>query len=156
MSDRSERSRMENLFVDYIVLLRRSGLSWVTKETPKTAVYHVLSAIKPDIVKNRLKSDLDFAYNSLRKDFKGFMRHSIKVSEAFQLVDNGPKTKIDKSSSGKQASSSGRTIDSAQTQKEQKTKKDRKEKFIPPCPYAVCKKKSAKHWIDDCPETTAD
>lgn len=55
----------------------------------KTAVYHVLSAVRPVSLPNRLQSDLEFLHQELRKDFQQFMSHAVKLSEAFQLMDNG-------------------------------------------------------------------
>lgn len=89
MYDKSAKSRMESLFTSYISILRRNGLSWITKTHQKTAVSHVLWAIKPKILQSRLESDLDFAYAHLRKDFREFVEHSFKLSEAYELLDNG-------------------------------------------------------------------
>lgn len=48
MTDSDARSRIENLFVSYLTLLPRNGLSWIIKENEKVAVYHVLSSIRPE------------------------------------------------------------------------------------------------------------
>lgn len=48
MTDTNARSRIENLFESYHVLLRRNRLSWLTKDNEKICVYHILSAIRPD------------------------------------------------------------------------------------------------------------
>lgn len=93
MTDKDSRSRIENLFVSYRSLLRRNGLTWLTQDNEKIAVYHVLSAICPELLRVRLESDLEQSHYDLRKDFEGFMYHSIKLSEAFQLVDNIALTK---------------------------------------------------------------
>lgn len=52
-------------------------------------VFHVLSTIRPESLRTRLKLDLDFLYHHLGKGFRGFIQHSIKLPEAFQLVENG-------------------------------------------------------------------
>lgn len=44
-------------------------------------------------VGNRLEADLDFAKQGLSRDFKGFMQHALKLSEAFGLFYIGPHKK---------------------------------------------------------------
>lgn len=80
---------MELLFLSYTKLLIRHGLAWVVKDNKKQAVSHFLSVVRPSMIRSRLESDLALSKISLRKYFKGFMENSIKVSEAFELVDNG-------------------------------------------------------------------
>lgn len=63
------------------------------QDREKVADYHDLSAIRPHPLCALLESDLDLSHYELRKYFKGFMNHSIKPSEAFQLVENEPPTK---------------------------------------------------------------
>ena len=92
MSDASAKSRMQNLFVSFHGLLRRHGLAWLVESNPKVAVGYVLAAIKPWRLRNRLESDLELSKGHLKKDFKGFMRHAIAISEAFQMVDGGRRT----------------------------------------------------------------
>ena len=48
---KSARSRMVLLFMAYISLLRRSGLKYVIENSPKISVYHVLSAVKPHLLR---------------------------------------------------------------------------------------------------------
>lgn len=93
MTDKVARFRFETLFVFYRFLLCRNGLTWFTQENEKIAVYHVFSAICPESLRVHLESDLELSHYELRKDFKGFMYHAIKLSEAFQLVKNGAPTK---------------------------------------------------------------
>lgn len=52
-------------------------------------MYHVRSAIPPESLRSRLECDLKLSHYQLRKDFRGFMAHAVKLSEAFQLVENG-------------------------------------------------------------------
>lgn len=70
---------MQFLLVDYQKILRRHGVSWTLQENKKVAVVHVLSAIRPHSIKVRLESDLEFSKTSLKKDFKGFMKHELKL-----------------------------------------------------------------------------
>lgn len=81
---------MQGLFVLYISLLRRHGGKWTTESGPKIAFYHVLSAVRPAHVKKKIESILEFAYSNLKKNLEGFMKHALKVSEAFRIVGNGP------------------------------------------------------------------
>lgn len=90
MSIKSARSRMELLFVAYAKILLRHGLLWIKQRNQKMAVKHILNAIRPAQLRERLESDLELAKSDLKRDFKGFMKHAMKLSEAFELVDNGP------------------------------------------------------------------
>lgn len=84
---------MQDLFTSYHILLSRNGLKWLIEDTPEVAVDHVLSAIRPQSLHDRLAADLYFAKYELRKDFQGFLKHSIRLAEAFQIVDSGPTSK---------------------------------------------------------------
>lgn len=44
MQDADAFSKIQNLVVYYYNILRRNGLSWITKDSQKVAVYHILSA----------------------------------------------------------------------------------------------------------------
>ena len=76
-----------------VILTRRycTTISWLLDANQKVAVCHFLSAIFAKTLKERLESDLEFAHDKLKRDFKKFMAHTIKVSEAFRIVDSGPK-----------------------------------------------------------------
>ena len=50
---------------------------------------HVLSAVRPTTLRDRLADDLDFSRHDLKEDFKGFLKHAIKLAEAVQIVDSG-------------------------------------------------------------------
>lgn len=82
---------MQSLLISYQTLLCDNGCTWVLQNSKRTAVTHVISAIKPDHLKSRLSEELEFAHYDLRKDLKGFLKHKVKVEEAFQIVDNGRK-----------------------------------------------------------------
>lgn len=47
---------------------------------------HVLTATKPHNLKVRLESDLSLSHSELRKYFKGFMKHQMTSSHAFELL----------------------------------------------------------------------
>lgn len=158
MTDNDARSRIEDLFVTYKSLLRRHGVSWVAKENEKVAVYHVLSAIRPVSLRCRLESDLELSHYSLRKDFKGFMAHAIKLSEAFQLVDIGPPTKSGKPS-GKTRGGEGRGKNNDDDDKggKEKCKESGKDggasankQKLPIFLYPPHKAKGLRHYLRDC------
>lgn len=90
MRDKNAKPRMESLFVIHHALLRRNGLSWLLETNENVAVSHIISAIRPKTLKNRLQSDLDFAHYGLQKDFRGFMKHAVRLSESFQIVYSVP------------------------------------------------------------------
>lgn len=81
-------SRIQNLFKQYMTILRRNGLPWIINDNQKVAVQHVLSQMRPTSLQNLLESDFNFSNYDLRKDCKGFMSYCVRLSEPFQLVDN--------------------------------------------------------------------
>lgn len=92
MFDRHAKSRLETFFVSYYSILWRDDLEWLLPMNQKVCVWHVFSAIKPTLLQDRLTADLDFGHNDLKKNFNGFLKHELKFSEAFQLVNAGPRT----------------------------------------------------------------
>ena len=70
MADSNAKFRIRNLFVSDHTILSRNGLLWFFKDSQKVAVTHVLSAIRPATLKERLAGDLDFAHYGLEKTFK--------------------------------------------------------------------------------------
>lgn len=152
ISDSDAESRIENLFVSYHSLLRRHGLSWIIKDNQKIAVYHVLSAIRPESLRSRLESNLDFSHHHLRKNFKSFINHAIKLSKSFQLVDNGPektspnktsKDKTTKSQKGRGGNNNGKSNASS-------TSSDRSSSNLPVCLYGPHKAKGYRQLLRDC------
>lgn len=89
MRNKNAKARMQDLFVSYHMILLRHGLKWIVTENQKVAVSHVLQAVPPATLRDRLQSDLAFSHHELRKDFPGFLKHAIRLAEAFQLVDSG-------------------------------------------------------------------
>lgn len=105
LTDKDARSRMKNFFLSYKLLLCRHGLTWLTQSNDDIDVCHVLSSIRPELLRDRLESVRDFSHYNLRIDFKGFTTQAIKLSEAFQLLDHySPKrsTKNQKETSRRQ------------------------------------------------------
>jgi hypothetical protein len=80
---KNSEQRIIMLFADYRGILRNHGLAWIVDENPKPAVNHIVDALKPSILKKRIKDDLTFGHIGLRKDFLGFMRHVIRRAEHY-------------------------------------------------------------------------
>ena len=91
MSNRNIHLRMQNIFVDYHSILSRNGVSWLVTENEKQAISHVLSAIHPAILKDSIKLDMELSEHELKKDFKGFVKHSMELSQTFVRLDGGPR-----------------------------------------------------------------
>lgn len=83
---------MISLFVDYTALVKRHGAPWILDTNDKVAVKHVLSAVRPISLRTRIKSDLEFTKHKLRKELKGVMAHAVRISKAFELLENAPKS----------------------------------------------------------------
>lgn len=89
MDDASAKSTIRNLFVSYYSLLQRYSIAWALKDNRKDAVNHDRSAIRPMTLKKRLGDELVFSQHARTKDISGFMKHTMKIAETFQHVDNG-------------------------------------------------------------------
>ena len=158
--DPSAESRMQSLFISYRSLLRQNGLLWVLESSQKIAVQHVLSAIRPKSLCARLSDDLEFSQHHLRKDFKGFMSHAIKLAAAFQLVDNGQNCDSFNPQSGSTSRKQGGTSSkknavsnfSSDKKNSAAEQKPRRTKLAPLCVMPKCKEKKLRHYFSDCPE----
>lgn len=83
MKDKDARSRIENLFVSYKLLLWMHGILWNIAEDekklrPKCTVCHL-----PESLQSRLESDLELSDYKLIKKYKEFTQHAVKLSGAF-------------------------------------------------------------------------
>lgn len=160
MSDSNAKSRMRNLFVSYRAILKRHGVAWLLEDNQKVAVDHVLSAIRPTSVKERLESDLEFAKYELKKNFQGFMKHAIRVAEAFQIVDNGkPRSNRQPEPSTTNRSGSKTPSDKNSTPTDDSKSKNGgggKSKKAPLCLHPPCRSKGVRHFMRDCDQTTDD
>lgn len=83
MCNKNSTARMQDLFANYHTILDRHELKWIITENQKVAVLHVLQAVRPATLRDRLESDLSFSHYALRKDFTGFLKLSIRLAEAF-------------------------------------------------------------------------
>ena len=159
MSDNSANSRVESLFISYIMLLRKHGLVWVREKSQKVAVGHVLSAIRPFTLQRRFDDDLQFAHSNLRKDFSAFMDHAIDVSKAYQKVQ-GDATRQKhqqsfprgnrKATATHQHPFHDRSSNNVIKGRESLDSGPKHKRPLPPCPFHVCKAKGPRHWINDC------
>lgn len=88
MTDKGALSGIKNLLYSYKLLLSRNGLTWLTDDNKKIAVYHFF-VICPYPLRLGLQFDLELSCDDLRTEIKWLMAHAITLSKAFQLVDNG-------------------------------------------------------------------
>lgn len=140
MANKNARSRMEGLFISYHTILARQGLSWIIKDNQKLAVAHVLSAIRPQVLKERLEADLSFSQHALKKDFNKFLKHAVRLSEAFQLVDVGPRRKPKKNPRNRSGNP-----DHLQTEPSKDS-----DSTTPLCLFEPCRKKGIRHFLRHC------
>jgi transposase InsO family protein len=155
MTDRNAESRMQNLFVSYHGILRRNGIAWLLTANQSVAVGHVLSAVRPTALHDRLTSDLEFAYSDLRNDFKGFMAHAIKLSSAFQIIDNGPPSNDKTVNRTRAPRNKGRGVRkeaevARDTPTPAKNPSSHSTRPTPLCLHAPCRAKGLRHYISDC------
>jgi len=93
------------------------------------------------------------------------MAHAIKLSEAFQLLDNGPKKDRKKSptdtkpsrgtdTSVREGSTGSGSSSNTNSTKPSKDKPKCSDRTAPPCPFGLSKKDGLRHWIPDCDRST--
>lgn len=162
MSVKSAKGRMKLLFMNYKSVLRKHGMAWVTESNAKVAIRQVISVVKPAQLKSRTEQDISFAHVKLKYDFKGFIKHAFKLSEAFEKIDSGPpkNNKPDKDNGSpnkdRKGNKAGQSSQSGGSSSKSTTKGKRELPF--PCPLNSCQGKAPKdamHWIDDCKDSTA-
>lgn len=150
--DKDARSRIETIFTSFRLLDRQHGLSWLTNDHKKTAVFHVLSAIRPELLCTHLEFEIELSHYDLSKEIKELMEHAIKLSEAFQLVENGAPSWLMKN--GKRRSGKNREISDKGKGKKGKGKGNKPSnsdgRNLPICLYSPQKKKGSLHWLKEC------
>jgi hypothetical protein len=87
-SEKDPEQRIVMLFTDYSSLLRMHGLSWLIKEHPKVAVWHIMDALKPKSLQARVRGDLEFAHVHLKKDFLLYMKHVLQRAKNYGDQDD--------------------------------------------------------------------
>lgn len=92
MKNNNATARMQDVFTSFQqqFLPVHNALKWINEDKPRVAVQHVLSAIRPQSLHDPLEADQSFAKSELRRAFKGFLKHPIRLAEEFQIVDSGP------------------------------------------------------------------
>lgn len=129
-------------------LLVRDDLSWITEDDDNIAVYHLLSAVRPESLRSWLESDLHLSRYDLRKNSKGPMAHPVRLCWAFQLVDNGT------SIQGKTFKSRNLPKDSGGSDRNSKTNIEKKgtygENKLPASLSRPSKSKSFRRLLKDC------
>lgn len=88
MTDTDVWARNENLFLSYKSIVCRHGLARLTNINEKKTFCHFLSVIRPKSLFHRFKSDLQLSQTERNQNFREFIAHAFKLSEAFQLIDN--------------------------------------------------------------------
>lgn len=142
MSDGHATSRMENLFISYNGLLRRHGLSWLPNHNPKMAVRHVLAAVKPESLRLRLDLDLRLRHPEFKSDLSSFMKHAIRLADAFDVLDIGPKGQTRPKTKNSTTSGGRNTIS--------KSKETSGSRQLPLCQYGTHKEGGLRHLLRDC------
>lgn len=79
------------------------------EENEKVAVRHVLSAIQPSKLRNRLESHIQSSHHELKKDFKGSIAYINKVTNAFVLIDGGSMSDAPPSTGGASKGANGKS-----------------------------------------------
>ena len=143
-------SRMENLFISYIILLKNNGCLWIINDSPKVAVYHVLSKIRPETLQERIRNDLKLAHYEIRKDFTKFRAHCLKLAEALAILDSSDKKSLPRSGNiVNDNDNEGPPPPSGPSRQSQ-----------PPCPHPICEKEKETwkrhHKIAKCPNCKND
>lgn len=94
MGDVNANSKIKNLFVSYHSILRHHGFVWFLEEIWNNAVGHSLFAIKLISLKEILSQAIDLSPHFLKKGFDLFKYQTIRQAEAFQLVYNRVRKKL--------------------------------------------------------------
>lgn len=137
-------------FVSYQLLLHRGRLACFTKTTERNFVYHFLSAICRGWLRALLESDLELSQYGLRKEFKGFMAQAIKLSEAFQLVDNGTSSRRRKNRDSRDRRNKDNASDSEKGRDVTSCKGTSNGRNLHVCLYGPYEAKCYRHYLKDC------
>lgn len=150
MTDKNTRSKIETYsFPTNHCFADMFSHSW-QRITKTIAVQHVILAICPESLSSRLDSDLDLSHYDLRKDFKTFMENAIKLSETFQLVNNGPPSRPKKKERFRRGGNRHKKDYDKDSFNKSGKGNDMNEKCLPVCLYPPHKAKGIRHFIRDC------
>eukprot|EP00171_Calliarthron_tuberculosum_P022654 IDg22654t1 len=163
MSDECPKSRMANLFISYFVLLKKHGCEWVIESSPKIAVQHVMSKIRPQWLKSRIESDLRLSHQELKRNFHKFKKHCAKLASAMSVLDHYDSRSTKSNGRPVYRSNDESDGDGPDDQVRASSTRGKKKAFkLPPCPHDDCKKQEdenkKRHKISNCPncKTAAD
>lgn len=110
-------------------------------------------------LKERQKSDLSFSKHTLKKDFKGFMAHAVKLAEAFQLVDAGWPTRNDHKrhkDHNRSGNPPGKSSTAGPTQEKKSANSGRPKKEVAICLWLPHKAQNLRHRFKDCSDCPDD
>ena len=84
------------------------------------------------------------------------MNHAIRLSVAFQIVDNGPNRKRSEFHLGKPKRGGNPEKSGARSPKSDKGRPGSRERVrkLPFCPHKPCKDTGSRHWVVDCTDAT--
>lgn len=152
MRNTNALARMQDLFSSYHTILARNGLKWIIDDNQKVAVHHVLCAIRPQSLRERLESDLSFSHHHLKKDFTGFLKHSIRLAEAFQIVDSGPSNKKNRKADSVMQNRPNKSRSGNKTDKDSNKKplQGKKTSDLPVCLWPPHAERGIRHYLKDC------
>lgn len=142
ITNRNAKSRIQNLLMDYHSLLTKQGLKYIVSDNQKLAVSHVLYAICPVPLRTRLQSDLQFSNRDFKKDFNKFLSHTVKLSEALQIVDSGPRGHPKTERTDNRLENLGALPNT--------DAKSGTERELPLCLYEPCQKQDLRHLLKHC------
>lgn len=60
------------------------------QSSQRVAMEHVLVAVRPMNLRQRLQGDIEFKHADLERDFRGSMNHALDIADAFGRIDTGP------------------------------------------------------------------
>lgn len=81
---------MKFLFLSYTKLMIGNGLQWILQRKERMELSHVMGAIRPAQLRERIESDVELQKAYLKKKFKEVVEHAIKLVHAFKMIDVGP------------------------------------------------------------------
>jgi hypothetical protein len=159
MAERECEQRILILFADCKSLLHLNGMAWLVDENKKLSVSHITDALKPSVLRKRIKDDISFVHIGLENDFLLFMKHFISRAERYADYEEPDATY---SGTFEKFQEPGRrNLDPWQAPREQKSQAHPgiqfktlpgvKNKGPPDCLNPKC---SLKHYLKECANTT--
>lgn len=148
--EKDVEQRVLMLFSDYTSLLRSNGLSWIIQDKPKTAVGHIVNALRPAPLQRSVKLDLDFAHSNLKKNWRECLRNvnsRARYCAEFEADPNPSSTSYPL----KYKDDNKRSLSEAGGKRDVET--SRRKKPFPDCWNPIC---IGKHYMKDGQNTNAE